>query len=59
MLSDEAQDEKSYRYAIINLGGNDWTDVYTRFEELKPHLRFEFKKIEEEEKRYEAPGKRT
>jgi hypothetical protein len=48
MLSDMSQDEKSYRYAIINLGGNDWTDVYTRFEELKQHLRFEFKKIEDE-----------
>ncbi len=59
MLSDEAQDEKSYRYAIINLGGNDWTDVYTRFEELKPHLRFEFKKIEAEKKKHAAAGMRT
>jgi predicted ATP-grasp superfamily ATP-dependent carboligase len=42
MLSDVAQDEKSYRYAIINLGGKDWADLYVRFEELNQHLRFEF-----------------
>jgi hypothetical protein len=42
MLSDVSQDEKSYRYAIINLGGKDWADLYARFEELNQHLRFEF-----------------
>lgn len=44
-LSDVSQDEQSYRYAIINLGGKDWVDLYTRFEELKQHLRFEFKSM--------------
>jgi hypothetical protein len=42
MLSDVSQDEKSYRYAIINLGGKDWPDLYARFEKLNQHLRFEF-----------------
>jgi hypothetical protein len=41
-LSDVSQDESSYRYAIINLGGKDWTDLYFRFERLKRNLRFEF-----------------
>jgi hypothetical protein len=42
LLSDLSQDEESYRYAIINLGGKGWTDLYTRFEELKKQLTFEF-----------------
>jgi hypothetical protein len=42
MLSDLSQDESSYRYAIINLGGRDWPDVYARFEEIKRQLVFEF-----------------
>jgi hypothetical protein len=41
-LSDLSQDEKSYRYAIINLGGKDWADLYARFDELKSQLRFGF-----------------
>ena len=45
MLSDLSQDEKSYRYAIINLGGKDWPDIYARFEELKQHLKFEFESM--------------
>jgi biotin carboxylase len=42
MLSDLSQDEMSYRYAIINLGGKGWADLYARFEELNQHLKFEF-----------------
>jgi len=45
LLSDVSQDEKSYRYAIINMGGKDWTDLYCRFEALKQLLRFEFKPL--------------
>jgi hypothetical protein len=41
-LSDLSQDETSYRYAMVNLGGKDWADLYTRFEDLKKYLRFEF-----------------
>jgi hypothetical protein len=41
-LSDLSQDEQSYRYAMVNLGGKDWPDLYFRFENLKRHLRFEF-----------------
>jgi hypothetical protein len=41
-LSDLSQDETSYRYAMVNLGGRDWADLYTRFEGLKKHLCFEF-----------------
>jgi hypothetical protein len=42
MLSDVSQDEKSYRYAIINLGGKDWPDLYARFDQLNQRLKFEF-----------------
>jgi hypothetical protein len=42
LLSDVSQDESSYRYAIINLGGKDWVDLYARFEKLSQLLRFEF-----------------
>jgi hypothetical protein len=45
LLSDVSQDESSFRYAIINLGGKDWTDLYTRFAELKKQLRFEFEAL--------------
>jgi hypothetical protein len=41
-LSDVSQDEESYRYAIINLGGKDWADLHARFEQLNRQLRFEF-----------------
>jgi hypothetical protein len=44
-LSDVSQDETSYRYAIINLGGKDWPDLYARFEQLSRYLRFEFKPV--------------
>lgn len=44
-LSDLSQDEESYRYAIINMGGKNWTDLYHRFEEIKQLLRFEFKPL--------------
>lgn len=45
-LSDLSQDEKSYRYAIINLGGKDWNDLYYRFELIKNQLKFEFASID-------------
>lgn len=45
-LSDLSQDEKSYRYAIINLGGKDWPDLYHRFESLKEMLQFEFMSLD-------------
>jgi hypothetical protein len=45
LLSDLSQDEKSYRYAIVNLGGKDWPDLYARFEELKKLLQFEFQPL--------------
>ena len=45
MLSDLSQDEESYRYAIINLGGKDWTDLYTRFDEINRLLEFEFEPV--------------
>jgi hypothetical protein len=42
LLSDVSQDEKSYRYAIINLGGRNWENLHDRFEELNKYLKFEF-----------------
>jgi hypothetical protein len=46
MLSDLSQDEKSYRYAIINMGGKDWSDLYHRFELIKNQLKFEFSSLD-------------
>jgi biotin carboxylase len=34
VLSDLSQDEQSYRYAIVNLGGHDWQDLQVRFRDL-------------------------
>jgi len=48
MLSDLSQDEQSYRYAIINLGGKDWSDLYTRFDKLKQLLKFGFEPVHRE-----------
>lgn len=42
-LSDLSQDETSYRYAVVNLAGRDWGDLYARFGEIKQQLRFEFR----------------
>jgi threonine-phosphate decarboxylase len=44
-LSDLSQDEESYRYAIINLGGKDWADLHNRFEEIKGLLKFDFRPL--------------
>jgi biotin carboxylase len=37
-LSDELQDGHSYRYGIINLGGNDLADVLAKFEAVREAL---------------------
>jgi biotin carboxylase len=41
-LSDELQDGRSYRYAVLNLGGQSTRDLAARFAEAKRYLRFEF-----------------
>jgi hypothetical protein len=41
-LSDELQDGKSFRYAILNLGGQSTRDLAMRYVEAKRHLHFEF-----------------
>lgn len=41
-LSDHLQDNESYRYLVINLGGSSWQDVYSRFEEVRKQLKVEF-----------------
>jgi len=46
MLSDLSQDEQSYRYAIVNLGGQDWQDLQARFRDLKNRLKFEFASVQ-------------
>jgi hypothetical protein len=50
-LSDVSQDEKSYRYAIINLGGDNWTDLYSRFGALRKLLEFDFDDLHKDEMR--------
>jgi hypothetical protein len=37
-LSDEFQDGKTYRYGVINLGGNDLAHVLAQFESCREHL---------------------
>ena len=41
-LSDYLQDEESYLFAILNLGGQSWEDVYAHYEQTKTMLPFEF-----------------
>jgi ATP-grasp domain len=41
-LSDELQDGKSYRYAVLNLGGQSARDLADRYAEAMRYLRFEF-----------------
>lgn len=41
-LSEELQDGKSYRYAILNLGGDDRDDLLARWAEAKRYLSFAF-----------------
>jgi hypothetical protein len=42
-LSSLLQDGKSYRYALIHLGGEDLEDLFAKFERSKDLLPFEFK----------------
>lgn len=44
-LSDELQDGKSYRYAVLNLGGQSARDLAARYAEATRYLRFEFAAI--------------
>lgn len=41
-LSDELQDGRSYRYAVLNLGGDSAKHLDARFAEAMSHLTFEF-----------------
>lgn len=42
LSSDELQDGKSCRYAVLNLGGQSARDLAVRYAEAKRYLRFEF-----------------
>lgn len=44
-LSEELQDGKSYRYAVVNLGGDGPSDLARRFERAMALLRFEFEPV--------------
>ena len=44
-LSEEPQDGKSYRYAILNLGGQNRVSALARCEEALWHLPFAFKAV--------------
>ena len=41
-LSDELQDDESYRYALVDLCGGDWAELESRFNEAKQLLPFRF-----------------
>ncbi len=41
-LSDELQDDESYRYALVDLCAGDWNELYRNFEEAKRLLPFSF-----------------
>ncbi|WP_372366730.1 acetyl-CoA carboxylase biotin carboxylase subunit family protein [Candidatus Uabimicrobium sp. HlEnr_7] len=45
-LSDTVQSTGSYKYAVLNLGGNSWGDLYQRFQEIMNMLDFEFGPLE-------------
>lgn len=44
-LSEELQDGKSYRYAVLNMGGESRADVLARCEEALRHLPFAFEAV--------------
>ncbi|HSB81556.1 MAG TPA: hypothetical protein VLM91_22485, partial [Candidatus Methylomirabilis sp.] len=44
-LSDELQDDESYRYALVDLCAPDWEELARRFEEAKTLLPFTFAPI--------------
>ncbi len=44
-LSDELQDDTSYRYALVDLCAESWEVLYKRFEEAKEFLHFDFRVI--------------
>jgi hypothetical protein len=41
-LSDELQDDASYRYALVDLAAGDWAELQARYEEAKRYLPFTF-----------------
>jgi biotin carboxylase len=41
-LSDELQDDESYRYALVNLCADDWKELECKYEEAKALLPFSF-----------------
>ncbi len=45
-LSDELQDDESYRYALVDLCAKDWKDLLKRFDQAKTLLPFAFESIE-------------
>ncbi len=44
-LSDELQDDESYRYALVDLCASDWKELLKRFDEAKTLLPFAFEPI--------------
>jgi biotin carboxylase len=41
-LSDELQDDESYRYALVDLCAGDWEELHAKYEEAKRLLPFSF-----------------
>ena len=41
-LSDTIQSSGSYKYAILNIGGSSWENLYDKFEMIKSMLNFKF-----------------
>ena len=51
-LSDTIQSSGSYKYAVLNLGGKSWEDLYQKYEQVKEmlHAKFIWQEIEESSK---------
>ncbi len=41
-LSDELQDDESYRYALVDLCAGDWEELHRKYAEAKLLLPFSF-----------------
>jgi hypothetical protein len=44
-LSDELQDDESFRYALVDLSAPDWDALYRKFDAARTLLPFEFAPI--------------
>jgi hypothetical protein len=57
-LSQEMQDDGSFRYGIVNLGGRDRQDVLEKFDECRRRMKFVLAPIDSERPEQPDPSKR-